>query len=46
MIQVGQQQAGDIGSTCGPEPHHGTDHIYLVLKPVNADEMLIADNQA
>ncbi|MEH2489344.1 hypothetical protein [Bradyrhizobium sp. AZCC 2230] len=46
VVPVGGQQAGDVGSTCGPTPHHGTDHIYLVLKPVNSDEMLIADNQA
>lgn len=46
VIAVGKQQPGDVGSTCGPAPHHGTDHIYLVLKIVNADEMVIADNQA
>lgn len=46
VIAVGKQQAGDVGSTCGPVAHHGTDHIYLVLRAVNADEMLIADNQA
>lgn len=45
-VPVGQQQAGDIGSTCGTEPHHGTDHVYLVLRKVNNDEMVIADNQA
>ena len=45
VIPVGKQQAGDIGSTCGPVAHHGTDHIYIVLKEVNEDEMLIADNQ-
>jgi Lipase (class 3) len=45
-IPLGSQAAGDIGSTCFQRPHHGTDHIYLVLRPVNADEMVIADNQA
>lgn len=45
-IAVGEQQAGDIGSTCKAEPDHGNDHVYLVLRPVNADEMVIADNQA
>ena len=45
VVPVGQQQAGDVGSTCGAVAHHGQDHIYLVLKPVNADEMVIADNQ-
>src|SRR6185437_4417457 len=32
VVPVGQQLAGDVGSTCGSKPHHGTDHIYLVLK--------------
>jgi chitosanase len=45
-IPIGQQQRGDVGSTCGPVAHHGTDHIYLVLRDVNQDEMVIADNQA
>src|SRR5712691_3926180 len=45
VIPVGQQKEGDVGSTCGPKPHHGTDHIYLVLKILNQDEMVIADNQ-
>lgn len=45
-IDVGQQLRGDIGSTCGQLPHHGADHIYLVLRRVNDDEMIIADNQA
>ena len=46
VIPLGQQQAGDIGSTCGPTPDPGADHIYLVLKRVNSDEMVVADNQA
>lgn len=45
VIPVGSQQSGDVGSTCGPEAHHGFDHIYLVLKVLNTDEMVIADNQ-
>jgi hypothetical protein len=45
IVTVGQQQVGDVGSTCGSTPHHGTDHIYLVLKTVNSDEMVVADNQ-
>ena len=44
-IPVGEQQNGDVGSTCGPTPNHGRDHIYLVLKVLNTDEMVIADNQ-
>lgn len=46
VVAKGQQQAGDIGTTCGAHAHHGVDHIYLVLQAVNADEMVIADNQA
>jgi predicted SpoU family rRNA methylase len=46
FIPVGQQRLGDVGSTCGSVPHHGTDHIYLVLRIVNSDEMVVADNQA
>lgn len=46
VIPVGQQQAGDVGSTCGQVPVHGQDHIYLVLQALNQDEMVIADNQA
>jgi hypothetical protein len=45
VVPVGQQQPGDVGSTCGPVAHHGYDHIYLVLKVLNDDEMVIADNQ-
>jgi hypothetical protein len=45
-IAIGQQQAGDIGSTCGTVPDHGNDHVYLVLSSFNADEMVVADNQA
>jgi hypothetical protein len=45
-VQLGQQQAGDVGSTCGPQPDHGRDHIYLVLQTLNTDEMVIADNQS
>lgn len=44
-IPVGQHQAGDSGSTRGDQPDHGRDHIYVVLKKVDDDEMLIADNQ-
>jgi hypothetical protein len=45
LVDLGNQAAGDVGSTCFQNPHHGTDHIYLVLRSVNADEMVIADNQ-
>lgn len=46
VVPLGSQRAGDVGSTCGPVPQHGSDHIYLVLKALNSDEMVIADNQA
>jgi hypothetical protein len=45
-VPLGEQQVGDIGSTCGAVAQHGSDHIYLVLKLVNDDEMVVADNQA
>lgn len=45
VVANGGQRPGDIGSTCGGEPHHGVDHVYLVLAAVNSDEMVIADNQ-
>jgi hypothetical protein len=44
-VPLGEQQPGDIGSTCGPMPRHGSDDVYLVLKVNNNDEMIIADNQ-
>ncbi len=46
VIPVGSQLPGDIGTTCGETPNHGYDHIYVVLKKLNDDEMLIADNQS
>jgi hypothetical protein len=46
VVPIGSQQSGDVGSTCGPTPHHGYDHIYPVLRLVNNDEMVVADNQA
>ena len=44
-VPVGEQKVGDVGSTCGSKPNHGYDHIYVVLKVLNSDEMVIADNQ-
>jgi hypothetical protein len=47
-IVVGGQQNGDVGSTCGEVAHHGTDHVYVVLRVLNPDdpdEMVVADNQ-
>jgi len=45
-IVFGEQAPGDIGSTCGTSAHHGDDHVYLVLHALNADEMVVADNQS
>jgi len=45
-VTPGSQRAGDIGSTCRAERHHGEDHVYLVLRAVNEDEMIVVDNQA
>lgn len=45
VVPKGEQQPGDIGSTCGTTADHGYDHIYLVLQRVDHDEMVIADNQ-
>ena len=44
-IAVGQQKAGDVASTCGSTPNHGSDHVFFVLKVLNPVENLIADNQ-
>jgi hypothetical protein len=44
-VPVGQQRSGDVGSTCGLKANHGSDHIYLVLRVLNSDEMVVADNQ-
>jgi hypothetical protein len=44
-VSLNSAAAGDVGTTCGTVPKHGVDHIYLVLKMVNDDEMIVADNQ-
>jgi len=45
-IPVGRQQVGDVGVCFDNDPTAaGADHIYLVVKTVGLDEMLIADNQ-
>lgn len=46
VIPVGEQLAGDVGSTCGKVPNHGSDHIYFVVWSVNPSENIVADNQA
>jgi hypothetical protein len=45
-IPVGSQQAGDVGVTFDDNNIPGADHVYLVVKVVTTDEMIIADNQA
>jgi Lipase (class 3) len=44
-IALEEQQKGDVGTTCGEVPNHGTDHVYVVLRSLNPDEMVVADNQ-
>lgn len=45
-IPFGCQRGGDIGSTCGEAPRHGEDHVYVVVRAVNQDEMVVVDHQA
>jgi hypothetical protein len=46
-IPLGSQIPGDVGTTVyGGVAHHGTDHVFLVLRIMGDDEMVIADNQA
>ena len=44
-VAVGAQRAGDVGVTYDEGGNPGADHIYLVLQTIDADQMLIADNQ-
>ena len=45
-IPVGEQKAGDVGTTCyGGVRHPGVDHVYLILRDMNEDECVVADNQ-
>jgi hypothetical protein len=44
-IAVGEQRTGDVGSTCGDAAQHGVDHVYIVVRAINSDEMIVADNQ-
>ena len=45
-IEVGDQQPGDIGTTCGDVYHEGVDHVYLMLDCDENGMMTVADNQA
>lgn len=44
-IEVGTQDAGDVGVAFDRTPPAGADHIYLVVERKDGDEMVIADNQ-
>lgn len=44
-IDVGEQQAGDVGVTYDQTSPPGADHIYLVAERLDADTMRVADNQ-
>ena len=44
-IECGRQKAGDVGVCFDNTDPPGADHIYLVVKTMGPDEMLIADNQ-
>lgn len=46
QIPVGKQNAGDVGVTYDEGGNPGADHIYLVVTPIDEDEMIISDNQA
>ncbi len=45
-VPVGEQEAGDVGVCLDDSPRDGADHVYLVVRRVDNDEMVIADNQA
>jgi hypothetical protein len=45
-ILVDEQAPGDVGVTFDEGGNPGADHIYLVLRSVDRDQMIIADNQA
>lgn len=45
-VAVGQQQPGDIGVCRDDDPTPpGADHVFFVTKRIDADEMMIVDNQ-
>lgn len=45
-ILIGEQKAGDVGVTFDEDGEiPGADHIYLVVERIDADEMIVADNQ-
>jgi hypothetical protein len=45
-ILVGDQKPGDVGVTFDEDPSiPGADHIYRVVERIDADVMIVADNQ-
>ncbi|QND60148.1 hypothetical protein [Mesorhizobium huakuii] len=44
-VKVGGQKPGDVAVCFDNTKPAGADHIYLVVKCLDSDEMLIADNQ-
>lgn len=45
-IGLGEQRAGDVAVTFDLTTPPGADHVFLVVERIDADEMIIADNQA
>jgi hypothetical protein len=46
MVKVGQQRSGDVGVAFDKDTSiPGADHVYLVLEALDADRMVISDNQ-
>jgi hypothetical protein len=45
-VPLGEQQVGDIGTTCGTSPHAGRDHVFMWWKINNTHEGLVIDNQS
>lgn len=46
LVRLGKQQPGDIGVAFDNDKKiAGSDHVYLVLEAIDADEMQISDNQ-
>lgn len=47
VIKVGSQAAGDVGVCFDADKKiAGSDHVYFVVKVIDADKMLISDNQS
>jgi len=46
VIALGDEPAGDVGTTCGDDYNPGVDHIYLVVKVGDDGQLTVADNQS